>query len=105
MKASGETTRCVVVVNLLLLIMGLPTLVPSRTIASMVLVESSGVTSWASTTAAAWASSTRVAGSVAMKVAIRTISLMGRVTSYALTEEAMKENGVEGNGAVLEDRF
>ena len=40
-----------------------------------------------------------------MKVVIRMISLMGEVTSCALMEEAMKENGVEGNGAVLEDRF
>ena len=67
--------------------------------------ESSGATSSVSTTAAALASGTRVAGSVAMKVAIRTISLMVKVTLFVSMEEATKANGPEGNGAVLEDRF
>ena len=39
-----------------------------------------------------------------MKVVIKMISSMAKVTLFVLMEEAMKENGVEGNGAVLEDR-
>ena len=57
-KASGSTTRCAVLVNLLPLIMGLPTLVPSRTTQAW-----QGET-WGNqlgmTTAAAWASSIKV---------------------------------------------
>ena len=104
-RGTGSTTRCAVLGSLLLLIMGLLILVHLKITENMGQVESSGATSSVSIIVVAWASGTRGAGSVAMKVAIKMISLMGEVTSCALMEEAMKENGVEGNGAVLEDRF
>ena len=104
-KASGETTRCAVVVNLLPLIMGLLIPVLSRTIASMAKGGNSGGTSWASTTAAAWASSIKEGASVAMKVVIRMICLMAEVTLFVLMEEAMKENGVKGKDVGLEDKY
>ena len=104
-KATGSTIAWKVLVNLLLLIMALLIPVHLKIIENMVLVESSGATSSVSIIVVAWASSTRGGASVAMKVVIRTISLMVKVSSYVSMEEAMKENGVEGNGAVLEDRF
>ena len=103
-KATGSTIAWKVLVNLLLLIMALLILVHLKIIENMVLEESSGATSSVSTTAAAWASGTRGAGSVAMKVVIRTISLTVKVTSFALTGGVMKENGVKVKDVGLEDR-
>ena len=58
-------------------------------------VESSGGISSGLTTVAAWASSTRGEGSVAMKVVIKMICLMGKVTSCALTVDLTRASGVK----------
>ena len=104
-RGTGSTIAWKVPVNLLRLIMALLILVHLKITENMVLVESSGATSSGSIIVAAWASGTRGGASVAMKVVIRTISLTVKVTSYVLMEEATRASGVEGNGAVLEDRF
>ena len=104
-KGTGSTTRCAVLVNSLLLITVLLILDISRTTGSTAKAESSGATSLVLIIVVAWASSTRVAGSVAMKVVIRTISLTVKVTLFASTVDPTRANGVKVNGAVLEDRF
>ena len=53
----------------------------------------------------AWASSIKEGASVAMKVVIRTICSMGKVTSCVSMVEVTRANGVKGKDVGLEDKY